>query len=111
MLSKSVMRWFTVGIILFLLVGSTAPGLQFNRTILAGAAEATYNYLPIMLKSFPWRSPFGVEITSLITSEIPDPQLGYPPANQMGAPEYAHILASAAAQRGGSCSMGSSDPL
>jgi hypothetical protein len=71
MLSKSVMRWFTVWISLLLLVGSTAPGFQGNRTAQAGATDVINNYLPIMWMNYPWRSPFGVEISSLITSESP----------------------------------------
>jgi hypothetical protein len=69
MLSKSIMRLFTAWISLLLLVGPTAPGFQGNKTALAGATDVENNYLPIMWKNTPWRSPFGVEISSLITPE------------------------------------------
>jgi hypothetical protein len=65
------MRWTTVWVSLILLLGSTAPGFQDDTTALADASEVIDNYLPMTLRNFPWRSPFGVEILSTITAEAP----------------------------------------
>jgi len=71
MLNKSIVRWTTTLISLFLLLGSTAPGLQGNRTALAGASDVMAQYLPITLKNFPWSGPFGVEILNIVDSTSP----------------------------------------
>ena len=71
MLNKSVMRWVAVWLSLLLLLGSTAPGVQDTSTALADESDVIANYLPITWKSFPWRSPFGVEIVTMITAESP----------------------------------------
>lgn len=70
-LNKSLVRWTTTLISLFLLLGSTAPGLQANRTALAGASDLMARYLPITWKNFPWSGPFGVEISSFVDSTSP----------------------------------------
>jgi hypothetical protein len=71
LLSKSVMRWVTVWLSLLLLLGSTAPGVQDTTIVLADVSDVSANYLPITWRSFPWRSPFGVEIASRITAGSP----------------------------------------
>jgi hypothetical protein len=71
MLSKSVMRWVAVWLSLLLLLGSTAPGVPDTTTALADVSDVIANYLPIMWRSFPWRSTFGVEIVSRITADSP----------------------------------------
>jgi hypothetical protein len=70
-LSKTIARWVAVWISLALFLGSTAPEFQDNKLALADAAETIDSYLPMTWRNYPWRSLFGVEIISQITSESP----------------------------------------
>jgi len=69
MISKFLMRWISVCVSLILLLGSTTPAFQVNRSALAGTSAVIANYLPIAWRNFPWSSPFGAEVGKAITPE------------------------------------------
>jgi hypothetical protein len=66
-----VLKWITIWISLILLLGTTAPGFQGGGTALAGVSAISLNFLPITWKTNPWRSSFGVEITTNIFAGDP----------------------------------------